>query len=314
MPAGGGTRPGAGPSGLADHGRPAARGAPAAAQGTPSRGHAHGPPPRQAGLSGASPDGPAPFTPPHRRGAEASLLLQETPIGEPTFQKLSPPCDDYCLYPPYHWPAPDWAFSPEPGDIQGGGGSKGSRCAPRPVSPLVPAPWGGFLAPDAEEPSPPGGGTPGAYCPGQTLAKASRLRPPWPPDPGAPLLGLPGPCPGAPSLAAASPWALLAAWPAPLPRAPLAGPPRAAALEAALAAAGAGFTERRAGAPAPAGAGAPPNAGSAGHHLNRCKPCAFANTKGCKDGPDCAFCHLCEPGEKKRRKKALSADDQDAVR
>ncbi|CAJ1433701.1 unnamed protein product [Effrenium voratum] len=49
------------------------------------------------------------------------------------------------------------------------------------------------------------------------------------------------------------------------------------------------------------------NVGSQGHHLRLCKPCAFWNTKGCKDGKECKFCHLCEPGEKKRRKKEKSA-------
>ncbi|CAK9021184.1 C3H1-type domain-containing protein [Durusdinium trenchii] len=49
------------------------------------------------------------------------------------------------------------------------------------------------------------------------------------------------------------------------------------------------------------------NVGSTGHLLRLCKPCAFWNTKGCKDGKDCKFCHLCEPGEKKRRKKEKSA-------
>jgi len=49
------------------------------------------------------------------------------------------------------------------------------------------------------------------------------------------------------------------------------------------------------------------NVGSTGHHLRLCKPCAFWNTKGCKDGKECKFCHLCEPGEKKRRKKEKSA-------
>lgn len=45
-----------------------------------------------------------------------------------------------------------------------------------------------------------------------------------------------------------------------------------------------------------------PTAGSAAHHLRKCKPCAFA-LKGCKSGITCQFCHLCDPGEKKRRKK-----------
>lgn len=46
-----------------------------------------------------------------------------------------------------------------------------------------------------------------------------------------------------------------------------------------------------------------PTIGSSKHFLGTCKPCAFANTKGCKDGSECNFCHLCGPGEKKRRKK-----------
>lgn len=50
-----------------------------------------------------------------------------------------------------------------------------------------------------------------------------------------------------------------------------------------------------------------PTVGSLGHGLRLCKPCAFVNSKGCKDGVDCRFCHLCGPGEKKRRKKEKSA-------
>lgn len=46
-----------------------------------------------------------------------------------------------------------------------------------------------------------------------------------------------------------------------------------------------------------------PTAGSAGHRFGGCKPCAFAHTKGCENGVNCQFCHLCEPGEKKRRQK-----------
>lgn len=43
--------------------------------------------------------------------------------------------------------------------------------------------------------------------------------------------------------------------------------------------------------------------GSAGHEIGNCKPCAFVYTKGCQSGAQCAFCHLCPPGEKDRRKK-----------
>jgi hypothetical protein len=46
-----------------------------------------------------------------------------------------------------------------------------------------------------------------------------------------------------------------------------------------------------------------PTVGSQGHRFGRCKPCAFAFTKGCEDGVNCQFCHLCEAGEKKRRRK-----------
>merc|ERR1712087_895144 len=34
-----------------------------------------------------------------------------------------------------------------------------------------------------------------------------------------------------------------------------------------------------------------------------CKPCAFVFKDGCESGANCTFCHLCAPGEKKRRKK-----------
>jgi len=45
-----------------------------------------------------------------------------------------------------------------------------------------------------------------------------------------------------------------------------------------------------------------PTTGSVAHGTGWCKPCAFAQ-KGCASGKDCQFCHLCEPGEKKRRRK-----------
>jgi len=46
-----------------------------------------------------------------------------------------------------------------------------------------------------------------------------------------------------------------------------------------------------------------PTVGSLGHKTRNCKPCAFLHTKGCENGIDCPFCHLCKPGEKKRRLK-----------
>jgi len=46
-----------------------------------------------------------------------------------------------------------------------------------------------------------------------------------------------------------------------------------------------------------------PTLGSKAHLFGNCKPCAFLHTRGCGNGVLCSFCHLCEPGEKKRRAK-----------
>jgi hypothetical protein len=47
--------------------------------------------------------------------------------------------------------------------------------------------------------------------------------------------------------------------------------------------------------------------GSAAHETGTCKPCAFLwkdlKKPGCQNGRECVFCHLCPPGEVKRRKK-----------
>jgi len=45
-----------------------------------------------------------------------------------------------------------------------------------------------------------------------------------------------------------------------------------------------------------------PSRGSTLHRWGVCKPCAFV-FQTCDNGVDCQFCHLCEPGERKRRKK-----------
>merc|ERR1711862_879499 len=45
-----------------------------------------------------------------------------------------------------------------------------------------------------------------------------------------------------------------------------------------------------------------PSVGSADHWSGQCRPCAFTH-KGCSAGINCSFCHLCDPGEKKRRRK-----------
>jgi hypothetical protein len=49
--------------------------------------------------------------------------------------------------------------------------------------------------------------------------------------------------------------------------------------------------------------------GALGHSTNTCKPCAW-NWKpdGCINGMTCNFCHLCERGEFRRRRK-----DRDAL-
>jgi len=57
-----------------------------------------------------------------------------------------------------------------------------------------------------------------------------------------------------------------------------------------------------------------PTMGSAGHRMGTCKPCAFLHTKGCHSGKDCTFCHLCNPGEKKRRQKEKKDVRKEMVR
>merc|ERR1711988_721464 len=47
-----------------------------------------------------------------------------------------------------------------------------------------------------------------------------------------------------------------------------------------------------------------PSTGSAGHNAGTCRPCIFVHTNRCESGINCTFCHLCEKGERKRRKKA----------
>jgi len=58
--------------------------------------------------------------------------------------------------------------------------------------------------------------------------------------------------------------------------------------------------------PAPGSADLP-SMGSKGHSTGECRPCAFLHVRGCDNGALCNFCHLCEPGEKKRRQKAKKA-------
>lgn len=53
-----------------------------------------------------------------------------------------------------------------------------------------------------------------------------------------------------------------------------------------------------------------PTVGSMNHHFGACKPCAFLHKQGCVNGVNCKFCHLCDPGEKKRRQKLTKAQLQ----
>merc|ERR1712232_1069300 len=46
-----------------------------------------------------------------------------------------------------------------------------------------------------------------------------------------------------------------------------------------------------------------PTVGSVGHKWGACRPCAFLHKRGCENGVQCSFCHLCDSGEKKRRQK-----------
>lgn len=47
-----------------------------------------------------------------------------------------------------------------------------------------------------------------------------------------------------------------------------------------------------------------PSLGSASHGAGWCKPCAFVlKQEGCRLNFQCAFCHLCGPGAKRRRQR-----------
>merc|ERR1719201_2553442 len=55
-----------------------------------------------------------------------------------------------------------------------------------------------------------------------------------------------------------------------------------------------------------------PSIGSLLHHKGGCRPCTFFHTRGCENKEDCKFCHLCGPGEKKKRLKKLKAIQREA--
>jgi hypothetical protein len=55
-----------------------------------------------------------------------------------------------------------------------------------------------------------------------------------------------------------------------------------------------------------------PSIGSLLHHKKDCKPCTFFHTRGCENAENCEFCHLCGPGEKKKRLRQQRLHKRDA--
>lgn len=125
---------------------------------------------------------------------------------------------------------------------------------------------------------------------GWAMADGDHTPPPPPFSPGA--AGMPPPPAG---------WASAAVAPPPLESAPVLEDTCQMPPPPARSPAGMG---RPAGTAAPPGLDAPLSVGSAGHFAGLCKPCAFWHSKGCGNGAQCPFCHLCPPGEKQRRKSA----------
>lgn len=66
--------------------------------------------------------------------------------------------------------------------------------------------------------------------------------------------------------------------------------------------------------PAADAAEALPSRGSALHRYGACRPCAFIHREGCRSGSECQFCHLCDPGERKARKKERLASRREETR
>lgn len=64
-------------------------------------------------------------------------------------------------------------------------------------------------------------------------------------------------------------------------------------------------------APPQLGTPALPSIGSLLHHKRECKPCTFFHTRGCENEEDCQFCHLCGPGEKKKRLRQQRAQKRE---
>jgi len=58
----------------------------------------------------------------------------------------------------------------------------------------------------------------------------------------------------------------------------------------------------------PLGSPEMPTVGSAGHAFKKCRPCVFLwKESGCSNGTACTFCHLCDAGELKQRRKELKS-------
>jgi hypothetical protein len=56
-----------------------------------------------------------------------------------------------------------------------------------------------------------------------------------------------------------------------------------------------------------------PSIGSALHVTGECKPCWFVHKRGCTNGDQCTLCHLCPPGEWKRRRQQRRAEVERAA-
>jgi len=56
-----------------------------------------------------------------------------------------------------------------------------------------------------------------------------------------------------------------------------------------------------------------PSVGSALHGTGQCKPCWFVHKRGCTNGDRCELCHVCPPGEWKRRRQLRRAEADNAA-
>lgn len=228
---------------------------------------------------------------PSRQIGTLRNVFQECPPGAPPQGRSQGPAAELGLLqeePRRPWqgapgPAPP-PVCPAPAELgQGFAASQWSLgpggCWGGPVAAAGPALW---WAPPPAGPAPPARGPVGPGAP-QVLQLAAAL--PDAPAPGASHVGLP---------------AQLAA-PAPAPATPAPTQPATGTASGAVAAGLAAVALEDV--PFTAALGDLPSVGSAGHAAGACKPCAFLHSKGCDNGAACTFCHLCGPGEKKRRQR-----------